>query len=483
MVALGASLAEVEGFVPDIIRGEPESREDRLVRFVGRPAVGADAADQSLGQHALEGGRDHEGLDPHVDESRDGPGGVVGVEGREDKVTRERGLDGDGRGLKIAGLTNHDAVGILTEEGTQDFGEGKADGVVHRNLHDAVDFIFHGILGGQELGIDRVDLVEAGVERGGLSRAGGARHDENAVRLFNDLQDVFVDVRRHLESLQIKLHGAPVKDTEHDALPELGRERRDAEVDRLAGDLTLDAAVLGNAALGDVQVGKDLDARGDREGEMARRRLHLVKGPVDAVADLEILLEGFEVDVAGLGLDRAVEDQVDVADNRGGVRLRRGRCRIQLFLGLDELDLGVPQLLQDIIHRCVVGAVMGRDQFLNKSARRHHLDDLAVQRESEVVECLRVQGVAQGHGEDVSRGGEGNDLMQAGHACGDQMEEGRDRLESGKINGIDPQLGGDDLGELLGGHDGLLDHDLVDFASRMDGFAEELLGGDIVEGP
>ena len=38
-----------------------------------------------------------------------------------------------------------------------------------------------------------------------------------------------------------------------------------------------DAAVLRHAALGDVEVGHDLDARGDGEGQVPRRRHHLVQ--------------------------------------------------------------------------------------------------------------------------------------------------------------------------------------------------------------
>jgi hypothetical protein len=60
----------------------------------------------------------------------------------------------------------------------------------------------------------------------------------------------------------------------------------------------LDAAVLRQAALGDVEVGHDLDARGDRVLQLERRLHHLVEHAVDAVADAELLLVGLDVDVA-----------------------------------------------------------------------------------------------------------------------------------------------------------------------------------------
>ena len=46
-------------------------------------AIRAETADESLGDHQLDGGTDEEGFDAHVDEARDGAGRVVGVEGRE----------------------------------------------------------------------------------------------------------------------------------------------------------------------------------------------------------------------------------------------------------------------------------------------------------------------------------------------------------------------------------------------------------------
>src|SRR5215212_9733733 len=57
-------------------------------------AVLADAADEALRLDEVDGGRDQEGLDAHVHQARDGRGGVVSVERREDEVARQRGLDG-----------------------------------------------------------------------------------------------------------------------------------------------------------------------------------------------------------------------------------------------------------------------------------------------------------------------------------------------------------------------------------------------------
>jgi hypothetical protein len=84
----------------------------------------------------------------------------------------------------------------------------------------------------------------------------------------------------------------------------VGGQRGNPHVHLVVADLFDDPAVLRDPALGDVHVGHHLDARNDRQGEVDRRRRHLVERAIDPVADLEVLLEGLEVDVRGLFLDR-----------------------------------------------------------------------------------------------------------------------------------------------------------------------------------
>ena len=59
--------------------------------------------------------------------------------------------------------------------------------------------------------------------------------------------------------------------------PNIVGKHADAQIDRVAADGQTDAAVLRQAALGDVQIGHDLDARRDGERQVARRRNHLVQ--------------------------------------------------------------------------------------------------------------------------------------------------------------------------------------------------------------
>ena len=115
--ALVAALAAVE-------RGAGGARMPRASRSArdgvsGTRQLGADAAHEPLGQHALEHRGDQVVLHAHVEQARDGARGVVGVQRGEDQVAGERGLDGDLGRLEVADLADHDDVGILADDVAQ----------------------------------------------------------------------------------------------------------------------------------------------------------------------------------------------------------------------------------------------------------------------------------------------------------------------------------------------------------------------------
>src|SRR5436190_10317575 len=105
--------------VANFVRRKIELFEHVFVRLVGSPALGTDAAEQSLPKHSLERRGNEERLDAHIDQARDRTRRVVRVQGGENEMPGERSLDRDLRRLKIARFTYHDAIGVLTEEGPQ----------------------------------------------------------------------------------------------------------------------------------------------------------------------------------------------------------------------------------------------------------------------------------------------------------------------------------------------------------------------------
>ena len=111
------------------------------------------------------------------------------------------------------------------------------------------------------------------------------------------------------ELCEIERDAALVEDPHHDRLAVHRRHRRDAQVDLLALDAQPDAAVLRQPALGDVEVGHDLDPRDHRRRQPLRRRLDLVQHAVDPVADDQPVLERLDVDVRRARLERVGDEQ------------------------------------------------------------------------------------------------------------------------------------------------------------------------------
>ena len=94
----------------------------------------AETADQALSQHRLHRGRDQIALDAHVDEARDRGRCAVGVERRKDQVTGERRLNRDLGCFRVANLSDHDDVGVLTQNGAQRVREVHTDRGLHLHL-------------------------------------------------------------------------------------------------------------------------------------------------------------------------------------------------------------------------------------------------------------------------------------------------------------------------------------------------------------
>ena len=107
------------------------------------------------------------------------------MDGGEDEVAGERGVDGDLRGLGVADFADEDLVGIVAEDGAQAAGEGEALLLVDGNLRDAADLVLDRVFDGDDLVFFALDLVERGVEGGGLAGAGGAGDEHHAVGLLD----------------------------------------------------------------------------------------------------------------------------------------------------------------------------------------------------------------------------------------------------------------------------------------------------------
>src|SRR4030095_10343590 len=106
--------------------------------------------------------------------------------------------------------------------------------------------------------------------------------------------------------------------THHNRLAVQHGNHRNTNVHLCVVEADLDAAVLGEAFLGDIEMAQNLDAGNDRRLEAFHLRRHgnLLQNTVDAIADAQFVFKRFEVNVRGAQIDGVAQDLVDEADDR-----------------------------------------------------------------------------------------------------------------------------------------------------------------------
>ena len=124
-----------------------------------------------------------------------------------------------------------------------------------------------------------------------------------------------------------------VEDSHDRAFTEHGRQHADPQVDRVTTDHQLDSPVLRQATFGDIQIGHDLDPRGNGKSQVTRRRHHLVQHPLRLDADAKLVFERFEVNIAGVILDRQQQHHVQQFAHRGTIGQRLGVGQVEGAIG------------------------------------------------------------------------------------------------------------------------------------------------------
>ena len=105
----------------------------------------------------------------------------------ENKVSSQRSLDGDLGRFVVADFADEDDVGGLPQHGPDDAREVEADVVLDLHLVDAGQVVLDRVLGGDDLPVRPVQLVQGGVQRGRLAGAGRTGDEEDAVGPLDDL--------------------------------------------------------------------------------------------------------------------------------------------------------------------------------------------------------------------------------------------------------------------------------------------------------
>ena len=446
-------------------------------------AVGADVPHQPLRADEVHRARDEKGLDAHVHQTVDGARRVVGVERGEHEMAGERRLHRDFRRLEVTDFADEDDVRILTQERAQRGGEVEADVLSDLDLVHAGEVELDRILGGHDVGLGRVDLRDRRVERVRLAAAGRPGDEHHAPRTLNRQLELDERLRLEAEARHVEHQLVLVEETKDDLFAEEGRQHRDAEVDllRLAALVVadLDAAVLRQALLGDVELRHDLHARHDGVAILHRRRHDVVEDAVDAVPDAQLLLVRLDVNVAGALLNGGHEHDVHEPDDRRVFTLARERVRadlLQLFENLDIVRADAERRLQlleaaaghleraasRLLRAGLAPLRAGRGPTAALAARVVLLDRVG---DGDFRRDDRLDGVAGHeldvvHREDVGRvrhrdreraagTAQRDDLVLARGLGGNKLDDGEIDLELREVDGRNAVLLAEERGDLL----------------------------------
>jgi len=85
--------------------------------------MGTELPDQSLGYEAIRRIREVFGPDSHSEKARYRSGRAFGMDGRKYQMSGYRRLNGDIRRFLIPHLSDHDDIGILSQERPESFGK------------------------------------------------------------------------------------------------------------------------------------------------------------------------------------------------------------------------------------------------------------------------------------------------------------------------------------------------------------------------
>ena len=226
------------------------------------------------------------------------------------------GLHGNLRRFAVTHFTNHDDVRVLAQDGAQRIGKGQVDLRMHLDLVDAFQLVFHRVFHGDDLVLFRVNLGQGRVQGRRLTRAGRASHQQNTVRAGEQVVELGQGILGKAHGLQLQLHTGAVQHTHHDALAVHRGHGRDTQVQLAAFHAGFDTAVLRQAALGNVQMRHQLNARAHRSRQARRHQLAGVDHTVHAVTHVQTVVKRLQMDVGRAQVGHLANNAVDQADHR-----------------------------------------------------------------------------------------------------------------------------------------------------------------------
>src|SRR4029450_4304081 len=131
---------------------------------------------------------------------------------------------------------------------------------------------------------------------------------------------------------------------------------------------------------------------------MTRRWRHFVECAINAIADLELIFEWLEMNVARTVLNRLVKNKIDKANDRSCVCFGFNcRFAVSLAVPCDGQKLAsLAELLENFVHARRIGAVMLFDQIFDLIRGRNDDVDVFTERKAKILRSVEIERINEG---------------------------------------------------------------------------------------
>ena len=230
-------------------------------------------------------------------------------------MPRQRGLNRNSCCLQVTNFADHHDIRILTQDRAQRLGKVQSNLRLNLNLVDSGKLVFDRIFDGKQLQFRTIEMLQRRVKRCRFSASGRAGHKDDTVRQRHQAMQVGLRCLIKAKLREIELDARAVENSHHNTFAEDRRQRRNTNIDLDATHGRLDAAIMRQSSLGDIELGHDLDSRGQRSPERRRNEPLLLQESVDPIADRDRVASWLDVDVGSAPFDRPGDDLIDKPDD------------------------------------------------------------------------------------------------------------------------------------------------------------------------
>lgn len=298
MLTIRTALAAIE---PLFLQINPKIPRQQRVGFICRSAVRTVKTHKPLRQHTCDGRCYEKRLDVHINQAGKNTRCCSTVNGTDNKVACQPGLDCHFCRLQIAYFANDDYFRVLPQDGAQCLRKSELHMVIYLNLGNAIHGIFDRVFNGDH--IDGVVLhlhhfMECCIDGGGFTaRTWTCQQQSPLGSCYKGAYAVRNSFRKTEHVQMVQVFGC-AQYAHHDFFPVDGGDGGYAHGTSAGTLLPVNTSVLGHIFPVNNQVGKHFDPGNNLGLKFARNHCNLLQDAIKAITQGQIIAPRLQMYVA-----------------------------------------------------------------------------------------------------------------------------------------------------------------------------------------